>query len=144
MNKYHYRGDIEGLRSLAIIPVVFFHGEFSMFFGGYVGVDVLFVISGYLITSIITREIKEGRSTITSFCERRIRRIFPALFFAMAVSTDFYDTLMPTNPRLANRGADMAWILLSISGTRVANHIGFAFYSDCHSLGSFSRLLQTW
>jgi peptidoglycan/LPS O-acetylase OafA/YrhL len=60
-----------------------------MFSGGYVGVDVFFVISGYLITSIIAREIKEGRFTIASFYERRIRRIFPALFFVMAVCTIF-------------------------------------------------------
>jgi peptidoglycan/LPS O-acetylase OafA/YrhL len=89
MSKYHYRGDIDGLRSIAIIPVVLFHGGFSTFSGGYVGVDVFFVISGYLITSIIAREIQDGRFSIANFYERRIRRIFPALFFVMAVSTFF-------------------------------------------------------
>ena len=75
-----YRPDIDGLRALAIIPVVLYHTEFSMFSGGFVGVDIFFVISGYLITFIINEEIKQDRFTITDFYERRIRRIFPALF----------------------------------------------------------------
>lgn len=75
-----YRPDIDGLRALAIIPVVLYHTNFSLFSGGFVGVDVFFVISGYLITFIINEEIKQGRFTVTDFYERRIRRIFPALF----------------------------------------------------------------
>ena len=75
-----YRSDIDGLRALAIIPVVLYHAGIKQFSGGFVGVDVFFVISGYLITLIITEEIKQQRFTITDFYERRIRRIFPALF----------------------------------------------------------------
>jgi len=75
-----YRKDIDGLRALAIIPVVLYHTDFSPFRGGFVGVDIFFVISGYLITYIINEEIKQNRFTITGFYERRIRRIFPALF----------------------------------------------------------------
>ena len=75
-----YRSDIDGLRALAIIPVILYHAGIKLFSGGYVGVDVFFVISGYLITLIITEEIKQERFTIKDFYERRIRRIFPALF----------------------------------------------------------------
>jgi len=75
-----YRPDIDGLRALAIIPVVLYHTGFTAFSGGFIGVDVFFVISGYLITFIIHDEIRQNRFTVTGFYERRIRRIFPALF----------------------------------------------------------------
>jgi peptidoglycan/LPS O-acetylase OafA/YrhL len=79
-----YRPDIDGLRAVAVVPVVLFHSGVSLFSGGFVGVDVFFVISGYLITQILYREAKEGRFSIARFYARRIRRIFPALFFALA------------------------------------------------------------
>lgn len=80
-----YRPDIDGLRAIAIIPVVFFHAGIAQFRGGFVGVDVFFVISGYLITSLIWPELTEGRFSILVFYERRIRRIFPAVFGLMLV-----------------------------------------------------------
>lgn len=78
-----YRPEIDGLRALAVLPVILFHAGFPAFAGGFVGVDVFFVISGYLITSIILAEMRTGRFTITGFYERRARRILPALFFVM-------------------------------------------------------------
>lgn len=87
LSSLHYRSDIDGLRAIAIIPVVLFHLGFSAFSGGYVGVDVFFVISGFLITSIIYREMIEGNFSFAQFYERRIRRLFPALFFVIAVTT---------------------------------------------------------
>jgi peptidoglycan/LPS O-acetylase OafA/YrhL len=75
-----YRKDIDGLRAIAVVPVVLFHADLNVFSGGFVGVDVFFVISGFLITSLIGAEIKKDVFTVTSFYERRIRRIFPALF----------------------------------------------------------------
>ena len=78
-----YRPDIDGLRAIAVIPVVFFHAGFAGFSGGFVGVDIFFVISGFLITSLILPEALEGRFSIITFYERRIRRIFPALFAVM-------------------------------------------------------------
>ena len=75
-----YRQDIDGLRSLAILPVLFFHlGAIRLFPGGFVGVDVFFVISGYLITKIIYDDLSNERYSIARFYERRIRRIVPAL-----------------------------------------------------------------
>lgn len=81
-----YRPEIDGLRTLAVVPVVLFHAGFSVFAGGFVGVDVFFVISGYLITTIILRECDQGRFSILRFYERRARRILPALFLVMACS----------------------------------------------------------
>src|ERR1700722_17634589 len=75
-----YRPDIDGLRALAVLPVVLYHFQIWPFTGGFVGVDIFFVISGYLITSLIHGEMETGSFSIVHFYERRIRRIFPALF----------------------------------------------------------------
>jgi peptidoglycan/LPS O-acetylase OafA/YrhL len=74
-----YRADIDGLRAIAVALVVVFHAFPSVIPGGYVGVDVFFVISGYLITGIIVRELQAGKFSILEFYRRRTRRIFPAL-----------------------------------------------------------------
>ena len=83
---FSYRPDIDGLRAIAVIPVILYHAGVAGFQGGYVGVDVFFVVSGYLITSIIVTELAEGRFSLRGFYERRVRRIFPALFLVVAVS----------------------------------------------------------
>src|SRR5678816_2791561 len=82
-----YRADVDGLRAVAILAVVAYHYGFWQASGGFIGVDVFFVISGFLITRLIHREMVEGRFTIRSFYERRIRRIFPALFLMLAAAT---------------------------------------------------------
>jgi len=84
-----YRAEIDGLRALAVLPVIFFHAGFEFFGGGFIGVDVFFVISGYLITTIIISEMGEGKFSIVNFYERRARRILPALFFVMAACIPF-------------------------------------------------------
>lgn len=84
-----YRQEIDGLRAVAVLPVILFHAGFSWFSGGYVGVDVFFVISGYLITSILVDELDKGTFSIGSFYERRARRILPALFFVMLCCLPF-------------------------------------------------------
>lgn len=80
-----YRREIDGLRALAVLPVILFHAGFETFSGGFVGVDVFFVISGYLITTIILAELDQGKFSIVNFYERRARRIVPALFLVMLV-----------------------------------------------------------
>lgn len=82
-----YRADIDGLRAVAVGSVVLFHAGIPPFSGGFVGVDVFFVISGYLITSILRRDLEEGSFSFADFYDRRIRRIFPALFLVLAVTT---------------------------------------------------------
>lgn len=85
-SSYH-RLDIDGLRALAIIPVILFHAGIAGFGGGFIGVDIFFVISGFLIASIIIRELKAGTFSLVHFWERRVRRIIPVLFFIMLVVT---------------------------------------------------------
>ena len=82
-----YRRDIDGLRALAIIPVVLYHAGIPGFGGGFVGVDVFFVISGFLMASLISNEIAQGEFSLVRFYERRIRRIFPALFTVLIASS---------------------------------------------------------
>ena len=84
-----YRAEIDGLRALAVVPVILFHAGFELFSGGFVGVDVFFVISGYLITTILIEDIENKRFSIVNFYERRARRILPALFFVMLVCIPF-------------------------------------------------------
>ncbi|WP_454684476.1 acyltransferase family protein [Ancylobacter moscoviensis] len=81
-----YRADIDGLRAVAVLAVLFFHAGVAAVPGGYVGVDVFFVISGYLITAILRREAESGAWSIARFYERRIRRILPALIVMSAVT----------------------------------------------------------
>ena len=87
MNKTasNYRSDIDGLRGIAVLSVVLFHAGIAGFGGGFVGVDIFFVISGYLICSIIQREIEEDRFSYAKFYVRRARRILPALFAVLLV-----------------------------------------------------------
>ena len=83
--KIDYRPEIDGLRAIAVISVIFYHAEFTLygqkiFQGGFLGVDIFFVISGYLITSILLNEyVKNKKISLSNFYERRIRRILPTL-----------------------------------------------------------------
>jgi peptidoglycan/LPS O-acetylase OafA/YrhL len=85
----NYRREIDGLRAFAVVSVILFHAGFKAFGGGFVGVDVFFVISGYLISNIIFEEIELGQFSIFRFYERRARRILPALFLVMLVCLPF-------------------------------------------------------
>ena len=84
-----YRAELDGLRAIAVVPIILFHAGFEYFSGGFVGVDVFFVISGYLITTIILSEKEQGTFSLVNFYERRFRRILPALFMVMLVSLIF-------------------------------------------------------
>ena len=90
-----YRGEIDGLRAIAVFSVIFYHaniifnfgnGNFQFFSGGFFGVDIFFVISGYLITNFILSKIKKNQFSYLNFYERRLRRLLPALFFIVIIS----------------------------------------------------------
>lgn len=87
--KLPYRKEIDGLRAIAVLSIVLFHAGFKAFEGGYVGVDIFFVISGFLITSIIVQDHRQGTFSFAAFYERRARRLLPALFFVLLVSMGF-------------------------------------------------------
>ncbi len=82
-----HRDDIDGLRAIAVLPVLFFHLGISGFGGGFVGVDVFFVISGYVIALSLLKDFGQNRFSILAFYERRVRRIFPALIFTFAATS---------------------------------------------------------
>ncbi len=84
-----YRPEVDGLRCVAVVAVILYHAGIGPFPGGYVGVDIFFVISGYLITSILAADLATGQFSFRKFYERRARRIFPALFFVMACCVPF-------------------------------------------------------
>jgi len=90
-----YRADVDGLRAVAIVPVVLFHAGLYRFAGGFVGVDVFFVISGFLITTLIRRDIEDGSFSVYRFYERRVRRIFPSLFAVLLVTTALAAIISP-------------------------------------------------
>ena len=98
----YYRPEIDGIRAISVLAVIFYHAQIvffekQLFAGGFIGVDIFFVISGYLITSIILRELKDkGKFSFLNFYKRRARRILPALFFVMLISFPFaYYYLLP-------------------------------------------------
>ena len=101
-----YRPDIDGLRAIAILPVVLFHFFPSLLKGGFAGVDVFFVISGFLISGIIFRELDEGRFSFREFYKRRVNRIFPALILVLASILAFgWFTLLPDDYALLGKHA---------------------------------------
>lgn len=133
-----YRAEIDGLRALAVLPVILFHAGFEWFSGGFVGVDVFFVISGYLITTIIISEMAEGKFSIVNFYERRARRILPALFFMMLLCIPPAYFYMLPDP-LENFGQSL------VSTSLFSNNILLLMTSGYWDLASeYKPLLHTW
>jgi len=133
-----YRAEIDGLRAVAVLPVIFFHAGFSWFSGGYVGVDVFFVISGYLITSILLKDLDKGRFSIKKFYERRARRILPALFFVISCSTPFAYYWM--NPQQF-KDFCQALVATSIFSSNILFWINTDYWSPA---AQENPLLHTW
>ncbi|NHQ89637.1 acyltransferase family protein [Janthinobacterium lividum] len=133
-----YRREIDGLRALAVLPVIFFHAGFEIFSGGFVGVDVFFVISGFLITTIILAELEAGKFSLMNFYERRARRILPVLFFIMLLCLPFsWMLLIPEDMRRFSQS------LVAVSA--FASNIlfwGTSGYFD--SAAELKPLLHTW
>ena len=133
-----YRAEIDGLRALAVIPVIFFHAGFNIFAGGFVGVDIFFVISGYLITKIIIRELNSNIFSIKRFYERRARRILPALIFVILISS-IISFIFLTRSELGSYFKSVIATLLFFSN--------FYFYKTTpyfRSESDLEPLLHTW
>ena len=133
-----YRPEIDGLRAFAVIPVIFFHAGFKLFSGGFVGVDIFFVISGYLITSIILSEMEVGKFNLINFYERRARRILPALFFVTLVCIPFSWMLL-----ISKDMKDFAQSLIGIS-TFSSNILFWRESGYFNTAAELKPLLHTW
>jgi len=126
-----YRTDIDGLRSVAIIPVVLFHAGLSVVSGGYVGVDVFFVISGFLITSVIMRGIENDTFSFVHFYERRARRLLPALF-AVLIFSLFVGFFVMSPVQFRDMGAAIVATVFYLANILMWSRSG---YSGHHLLG---------
>lgn len=136
--KMKYRPEIDGLRAVAVLPVILFHAGFSIFSGGFVGVDVFFVISGYLITSIILKDLEAGTFSFWEFYERRARRILPALFFVIICCIPFaWMWMMPAE--LKTFSNTLVSVILFSSNIRLWHQSG---YFD--TAAELKPLLHTW
>ncbi|MCE8015918.1 acyltransferase [Halomonas sp. MCCC 1A17488] len=138
MQKSEYKPDIDGLRAIAVLAVVLYHLDIEFIQGGFVGVDVFFVISGYLITSIIKGRLEEGVFSLKDFFARRIRRLFPALFFTIAISFVVGVFLLPP-PAMERFSGSIISSLFSFSNIFFWSGSG---YFDTEAISK--PLLHTW
>lgn len=132
-----YRPDIDGLRALAVVPVVFYHVGFGPP-GGFSGVDIFFVISGFLITTIIMREVAEKSFSIINFYERRIRRLFPAFAFMLATTTAVSVFFLTPND-LVEFAESAVYALFFLANIFFYQNIGY--FNEAAQL---KPLLHTW
>jgi len=133
-----YRPEIDGLRALAVIPVILFHAGFELFSGGFVGVDVFFVISGYLITSLLIEDIENKRFSILHFYERRARRILPALFFIVLLCIPFAWMWMTPSQM---KDFSQSLIAVSLFASNILFWIEYGYFD---AAAEEKPLLHTW
>jgi len=135
--KLKYRPDVDGLRAIAVIAVIFFHGGLGMP-GGFIGVDVFFVISGFLITKLIIKDLKKGTFSLANFWERRIRRIWPAaMVVTLGALVGGYLIMMPPAYKwLATDGIAQLAMLANVQFWRTTDYFGPA--------AETRTLLHTW
>ena len=137
-----YRAEIDGLRAIAVVPVILFHAGFELFNGGFVGVDVFFVISGYLISTILIEEIENERFSFGDFYSRRARRILPALYTVMFVT--FMSVLILWSPY------DVKNVSQSIVATVLFSHNvllimeGNDYFAALNRVSDINPLIHTW
>lgn len=137
MNKSIYRTDIDGLRAVAVLSVLLFHLHVIGFSGGYVGVDIFFVISGYLITGLVNAEMQQGTFSLKAFYLRRVRRLAPALLvMSVPVSIVAYILLKPED--LRSFGLSLAFQLVSLQ------NVLFLSEGEYFRGADMKPLLHTW
>jgi peptidoglycan/LPS O-acetylase OafA/YrhL len=135
----HYRPDIDGLRAIAVMSVVLFHAGFPLFSGGFVGVDIFFVISGFLITRLLVDEVATNTHVnYRRFYLRRARRLLPAMLFTLAVTAAFSIGLL-SPLQLQNVGASLVSAVLTVPNIFFYTDSGY-FAADA----SLKPLLHTW
>ena len=138
MSRFGYRPDIDGLRAVAVLSVVLFHADVAFLEGGFLGVDVFFVISGFLITHLIRDAVTENRFSFAEFYLRRARRLFPALFVTLALTFAVATWLfMPFH--LERLGAALVSSLVWVSNIYFYSEAGY-FDADA----AVKPLLHTW
>ena len=133
-----YRPEIDGLRAIAVVAVILYHGGIPGFAGGFLGVDLFFVISGYLITGILAGELAAGNFSIARFYERRIRRIIPALMLVMLLCIPFAWWLMLPDD-LENFGQSLVGTTLFANNILLLVTTGY-FGIEIH----FKPLMHSW
>jgi peptidoglycan/LPS O-acetylase OafA/YrhL len=139
-NYNNYRSDIDGLRAIAVLSVILFHINAKLIPGGFVGVDIFFVISGYLITLHILRDLKKDKFSIVEFYQRRVKRIAPAMLAVVLVSTVLAQLIL--RPSDAEKVAESGlWSLLSMA------NVYFWLFQDTSYFAAASNeilLLHLW
>jgi len=133
-----YRPEIDGLRAIAIMPVVFYHAGFDWMKGGFIGVDIFFVISGYLIAQGILYDLSCNKFGLASFYSKRIRRIAPAFLFVLTVTTIIaWQCLLPNEMRQYTESL--------VGAVSIAANIFFYLTGGYFgAIGSMKPLLHTW
>lgn len=135
----NYRSDIDGLRTIAVFVVILNHAGFTFFSGGFVGVDVFFVLSGFLITSIIYPKIVEQNFSIGWFLSRRIKRLMPVLFFIITITMIAF-TIVMLPQDLMKFYRSIIWVLLYAGNFFMWIHHGGYFDGNSQE----APLLHTW
>lgn len=133
-----YRAELDGLRAIAVLSVILFHAGFKRFEGGFVGVDIFFVLSGFLITSIIIKDIEADRFSFASFYERRIRRLLPPLLPVLLITSLLSITFL-SDEQLASTAKSVYATLSVVSNWYFLSTVGY-FDGPGHT----TPLLHTW
>lgn len=134
----NYKAHIDGLRAFAVVPVIAFHASHTAVPGGFIGVDVFFVISGFLITSLLMSDLKSGRFSIVDFYERRARRILPALIFIIACTIPAALIFLPPSD-LQTFGKSVVAAMTFLSNIFFLKEINYF-----HTHAELNPLLHTW
>lgn len=132
-----YRAELDGLRFIAVVPVVLYHADLELLSGGFLGVDVFFVISGYLIGSLLYEETQKGHFSVINFYDRRIRRIIPPLIVTAFLTIFISSSFTPSD--IKNVGQSLVATFLFISN--------YFFYLETDYFNQFNQsapLLHTW
>jgi len=133
-----HRDDIDGLRGVSILLVIFYHVGISVFSGGFIGVDVFFVISGYVISNLVFKQISTNQFNLLTFYRKRLRRLLPALIFTLALT--FIVSLNILSPQHFGRMSGA--LFSSIFALSNFFFIGEVGYFDVAI--NFKPLLHTW